>query len=99
MNKNVVKPGDNIFGVLGFEKEEAQNLKLRSMLMIEIARFIQQNELSLGKAGSFFGMQHSRVNDLLKGKIDKFTIDYLVNLVAKTGKKVSIRICDASGER
>ena len=94
MNKNTVAPEDNIFEVLGFEEEEAANLKLRSILMIEIARYIQENELSLRKAGDFFGMQHSRVNDLLKGKINKFTIDDLVILVEKMGKNVSIHIHD-----
>ena len=92
MDEHVVGPNDNVFESLGFDKEEAANLLIRSNLMIEITKFIQTNKLSLRKAGEFFGVNHSRINDILKGDIDKFTIDYLVNLISKTGGKVTVQI-------
>ena len=92
MDKNRVGPNDNIFEALGFEKEEAANLKIRAKLMAELTRYIRDEGLSLRKAGEVFDIAHPRVNDLLQANIDKFTIDYLVNMMAKIGKVVSVNI-------
>ncbi|MBX2822361.1 MAG: helix-turn-helix domain-containing protein [Rhodothermaceae bacterium] len=92
MDKNRVGPNDNIFEALGFKKEEAANLKIRAKLMAELTRYIRDEGLSLRKAGEVFDIAHPRVNDLLQGNIDKFTIDYLVNMMTKIGKEVSVNI-------
>ena len=92
MNEHVVGPNDNVFESLGFDREEAANLLIRSNLMIEITKFIQSNDLSLRKAGEYFGVNHSRINDILKGDIDKFTIDYLVNMLSRAGKEVNVSV-------
>ena len=60
--------------------------------MIAISRFIKATGMTLRSAGEYFGVSHSRINDILKGNIDKFTIDYLVNLLAQTGQGVSLHI-------
>lgn len=84
------KGSGNVFRDLGFSEEEAQNLALRSLLMSKIrdlARHTtQQNSARL------FGVTQPRLNDLLKGKIDKFSLDALVNMLARAGMRVEMKV-------
>ena len=83
---------NNIFEDLGFEKEEAQNLKLRALLMLRLRKHIEKNELTQTQAAEAFNVSQPRVSNLVKGKIDKFTIDMLVNMAASVGITVELRI-------
>ena len=94
MKETTVKPGENIFAVIGFDEEEAANLLLRAKLMSEITDYIESEEMTQRAAGAFFGTPYSRINDLMKGHIEKFTIDFLVNMAAKAGKKITIHVED-----
>lgn len=92
MDKTIISKDENIFEALGFEKKEAANLLIRADLVHELVKFIKENKLSLRKAADFFDVSHSRINDLHQGRLDQFTIDYLVNLISKTGKTVRLRL-------
>ena len=84
----------NVFKDLGFAPPEAENLLLRAQLMSEIreaARGMTQSE-----AAKQFGVTQPRVNDLLRGKIDKFSLDALVNMLAKAGMRVELRVRKAA---
>lgn len=84
----------NVFRDLGFPQPEAENLLLRAQLMSEIrevARGMTQSE-----AAKQFGVTQPRVNDLLRGKIDKFSLDALVNMLAKAGMRVELRVKKAA---
>ena len=91
---NRVSAGDNIFETLGHAPEEAANLLIRSRLMGELKQFIRDNKMSLRKAATFFDISHPRISDLMKGRIDRFGIDYLVDMAHKAGKRVTILIED-----
>lgn len=83
-----------MFRDLGFPQPEAENLLLRAQLMSEIreaARGMTQSE-----AAKLFGVTQPRVNDLLRGKIDKFSLDALVNMLAKAGMRVELRVKKAA---
>ncbi|MEM8485873.1 MAG: XRE family transcriptional regulator [Bacteroidota bacterium] len=92
MKKVAVSPTQNIFEVLGRRPDEAANLLIRSRLMGEIKQYIIENKLSLRKAAALFDVAHPRISDLMQGRIDKFGIDYLVNLLAKIGKSVTVQV-------
>lgn len=84
----------NVFRDLGFPQPEAENLLLRAQLMSEIreaARGMTQSE-----AAKQLGVTQPRVNDLLRGKIDKFSLDALVNMLAKAGMRVEMRVKKAA---
>ena len=86
--------GGNVFRDLGFSQPEAENLLLRAQLMSEIrgaARGMTQSE-----AAKQFGVTQPRVNDLLRGKIDKFSLDALVNMLAKAGLRVEMKVKKAA---
>lgn len=70
----------NVFVDVGFPADEAENLLLRAQLMSrirDVARATTQRE-----AAKQFGVSQPRLNDLVRGKISKFTLDALVNMLA-----------------
>ena len=87
----------NIFEELGFPPEEAENLKVRADLMIHIERVIEERGLTQSQAAHLFGVTQPRVSDLVRGKIGRFSIDALVNMLAKAGVRVELRLAVPAG--
>jgi predicted XRE-type DNA-binding protein len=81
----------NVFRDLGFRPVEAQNLLLRSDLMSRVERFARSGDMTQKAAAAFLGVTAPRLNDLLAGKIEKFSIDALVNMLARVGIVVQVR--------
>ncbi len=84
--------GGNVFADLGFVGEEAENLKIRSILMIQIRKIIERDQLRQVDAAELFGVTQPRISDLVRGKIDEFTIDSLVNMLAHAGHQVAVKV-------
>lgn len=74
----MVHGSDNVFRDLGFPEDEARNLALRSELMIRIEEFV--------------ALTQPRLNALLKGKIEHFSLDALVNAATRAGLHVELRV-------
>ncbi len=72
--------------------EEAENMKLRSGLMMALKSYIIRNDLSQLKAAKLFGVTQPRISDLMRGKINLFSLDALVNMAATAGMHVEIRV-------
>lgn len=90
-----ITPGDgNVFGDLGLDA--AENLKLRANLMVEISRYVEENELTQAEAARQMGTTQPRMNDVLRGRIGKCTIDRLVNMLAAVGRHVTVHVGDAA---
>jgi predicted XRE-type DNA-binding protein len=86
-----VTPADgNVFADLGFEPEEAENLLVRSGLMIQIIRMIQERGLKQKQAAALFGVSQPRISDLKRNKIDEFSIDSLVNMLGHAGIRIDV---------
>jgi predicted XRE-type DNA-binding protein len=86
----------NVFADIGFSPEEAQNLQLRSDLMTRIERFVKHRGLTQTEAARALGVTQPRLNDLLRGKIDKFSLDALVNMLGHAGMRVEVRVKKAA---
>jgi predicted XRE-type DNA-binding protein len=82
--------GSNVFRDLGFPGAEAENLLLRAQLMSEMREIAR--DMTQSQAAKSFGVSQPRINDLLRGKIDKFSLDALVNMLAKAGRRVELRV-------
>ncbi len=82
----------NIFSDLGFEPEDAVKLKIKSQLMAEISEWIKAQRLKQEDAAKMLGVSRPRVSDVMTGKIGKFTIDTLVDLLERTGKHVTVNV-------
>lgn len=75
----------NVFEDLGFDKAEAANLRIRAELMITIKRYIAKHKLTQKKAATLMGVDQPRISKLLKGHIDLFTIDILIQMLERVG--------------
>ena len=91
-----IRGSGNIFVDLGFEKAEAENLKMRSDLMIRIVGFYQKSGMTQAAAAKALGITQPRLNALLKGKIGLFSLDALVNIANRAGLNVRLVIRKAA---
>lgn len=76
--------------------EEAENLRVRSQLMRALARTVKSWDVSQQEAANRLHVTQPRVNDLLKGKIDKFSLDALVNLLTGANLKIEVEVKERS---
>ena len=83
---------ENVFRDLGFDEAEAENLKLRSTLIIRIIKMVRESEMTQSDAANVFGVTQPRLNQLLKGKIQLFSLDALVNMLASAGMRVTMSV-------
>ena len=90
----MVRGSGNIFADVGFPPGKAQNLIVRAELMSQIRRAAKG--LTQAEAARKFGVTQPRINDLLRGKIDKFSLDALVNMLGKGGLRVEIQVRKAA---
>ena len=86
----------NVFRDIGFSPEEAQNLHLRSELMTRVEQFVKRSGVTQTEAARALGITQPRLNDLLRGKIDKFSLDALVNMLGRAGMRVELRVKKAA---
>ena len=75
---------------------EAENLKLRSALMMALEEHIKRKGWSQSEAARRFGVTQPRVSDLMRGKIALFGLDTLVNMAVAAGLQVEMRIAEAA---
>jgi predicted XRE-type DNA-binding protein len=71
---------------------QAENLKLRSSLMLALKRHIEREGLSQTEAAKVFGVTQPRISDLMRVKINLFGIDMLVNMLAAAGLRVTVQV-------
>lgn len=87
---------DSVWDALEDTAEETENMKLRSALMMALKNHIERKELSQAQAAKLFGVTQPRVSDLMRGKINLFAIDALVNMAAAAGLHVEMRLRKAA---
>jgi predicted XRE-type DNA-binding protein len=75
---------------------EAANMKLRSALMMALKEHIARTGLSQSQAAKLFGVTQPRVSDLMRGKINLFGLDSLVNMASVAGLQVEMRVLEAA---
>lgn len=92
MGFNITPSSGNVFADLGFEPEEAEHLRIRSDLMSALKRLIEDRNLTQAEAARVFGVTQPRISNLVRGRIDLFSIDTLVDMLAKAGIRVEISI-------
>lgn len=75
---------------------EVENMKLRSELMMVLKRHIARTKMTQAQAAKLFGVTQPRVSDLVRGKINLFGLDALVNMAASAGLHVEIRVTESA---
>ena len=95
MNSKHTTPTDgNIFADLTLP--DAENLKLRSELMIAIRKWVKDTSLTQAEAARRLNTTQPILNDIIRGRYERFTIDRLVNMLDVAGLRVSISISKAA---
>ncbi|MGV9585924.1 helix-turn-helix domain-containing protein [Nocardia farcinica] len=84
----------SVFDALADTPAESENLKVRSQLMRAIRDRIDEFGWSQRVAATNLGVTQPRISDLKNGKMSRFSVDTLVNLAARVGLTVEVRIVD-----
>lgn len=82
----------NVFLDLGFTPAEAAYLHLRSELMLMLTTLIRDRQLTQSEAARLLGVSQPRVSDITRGRVERFTIDALVELLARAGMTIEMRV-------
>ena len=82
----------NVFRDLGFRREEAEHLLVRADLMIEVQKIIVSRRLKQKAAAKALRVSQPRVSDLLRGRIDLFSTDALIDMLTRLGARVRLTV-------
>jgi predicted XRE-type DNA-binding protein len=92
----ITRGSGNVFADIGFDKDEAENLKLRAELMNRIEDCCQKSGVPQTAMAEVLGLTAPRLNALLKGKIGLFSLDALVNIAIRAGLSVRLLVKKAA---
>ena len=92
MKPKVTPSSGNVFRDLGFRHEEAEHLLIRADLMIEVQKIISSRRLKQREAAKILRVSQPRVSDLLRGRIDLFSTDALIDMLARLRVRVRLTV-------
>lgn len=87
---------DSVFDALADTPAEAANLTARADLLLSIRERAKAWDVPQDQAAKRLGLTRPRLNDLLRGKLEKFSLDALVNIATASGFKLHIQLEDAA---
>jgi predicted XRE-type DNA-binding protein len=90
MKLKVTRSSGNVFRDLGFSPHEAEHLLVRSDLMIKVQELIASRGIKQAEAAKILRITQPRVSDLLRGRIDLFSTDALIDMLARLGVRVRL---------
>lgn len=88
----ITRGSGDVFTDLGFSPAEARNLRIRSDLMTALRKFIEKEGLTQAGAAKRLKVSQPRISDLTRGKISRFSLDSLVNMLTDAGMDVAVKI-------
>ena len=92
MKVKVTPSTGNVFRDLGFGREEAEHLLIRADLLIEVQKLITSRGLKQREVAKILGVSQPRVSDLLRGRIDLFSTDVLIDMLVRLGARVRLTV-------
>jgi predicted XRE-type DNA-binding protein len=88
----------NVFRDLGFSKEQSEHLLVRADLLIQVQKTITWKRLTQAEAAKVLRVTQPRVSDLLRGRIDLFSTDALIDMLARLGVGVRLVVKPAKAK-
>ncbi len=82
----------NLFTDIGFDPAEASTLKLRSFLMIAVTNEIERRGITQAKAARLLKVTQPRISDLMRGKVELFSIDSLIEMLTRANIPVTLLV-------
>ena len=95
-NTTKIKYVDSVWDAIEPSKSEAANMKARAELMIAIHKTVLRWDITQAAAAKRLGLTQPRLNDLLKGRITKFSLDALINHATLAGLDVKVKVGKAA---
>lgn len=86
------KTFDSVWDAIADSPEQAANLRARAELMQQIATIINEADWTQAEAATRCGVTQPRINDLLRGRVSRFSLDALVNIATALGRRVHVEI-------
>lgn len=83
---------DNVWDALVDTQGEAANMRAKAELMRQIVSKVKATGLKQAEAAKRCGITQPRLNDMLRGRISRFSLDALVNIAAAIGCRVEIKL-------
>jgi predicted XRE-type DNA-binding protein len=90
MKLKVTHSTGNVFRDIGFSRKEAEHLRVRADLLIDLQAAIKARGLTLAAAAKILGVHQPRVSDLMRGRIELFSIETLIDLLSGLGLSVKL---------
>ena len=92
MAKKATESSGNIFLDLGFPPHEAEVMLLRAKLAEALRAWMEREKLTQSETAKRLGISQPRVSEIVRGKVELLSLDYLVGLCAKAGIPVGVRL-------
>ena len=83
---------DHVWDAIADTPEQAANLRARAELMRQIAAIVKANSWKQADAATHCGVTQPRINDLLRGRVSRFSLDALVNIATALGRRVRVEL-------
>lgn len=86
---------NSVWDAIADTPEQAANLRTRAELMQQIVAIIKASDWKQAEAAAHCGVTQSRINDLLRGRVSRFSLDALVNIATALGRRVHVELAAA----
>ena len=83
---------ESVWDAIESDPREAANLRARSELIIALKEHLQTSKLTQARAAKLLGLTQPRVSDLMRGKIDLFSLETLIDMLARAGAHVKLSV-------
>jgi len=88
----IERSSGNVFREVGFPPAEAENLRVRAQLMVEIEKYVRAKGLTQKAAAKQFGITQPQMTNLMRGKISLFSVDTLISMLTHAGLRVNVKV-------
>lgn len=88
--ESIIESSGNVFTDLGFDPAEAAILKMRADLLNDLRAYIENSGLTPKEVGEQLRLTQARVTDIMRGQWEKFSLELLITLASRAGRKVSL---------
>jgi predicted XRE-type DNA-binding protein len=90
LSPSIRRSSGNVFADLGFNPETAEHLRIRSGLMATVRRAIEETGMTQAEAARLFKVTQPRISNLMRGKIDLFSVDSLIEMLSRAGIGIEV---------
>ncbi len=92
MSRKKIESYASVWDALADTPEQAANLRARAELMQQIAAIVKESAWTQTEAAEQCGVTQPRMNDLLRGRVSRFSLDALVNIATAIGRRVHLAL-------